>query len=238
MKTTLIQFILIGLVALIVGFSANALRSKAALQVSKNYFDTGAGLVELAKQRGASEQDVHGGNGASSAAVADKSQAASDSGSTAIEPAGEPSAALVVDEPSDAPASSGGGHLEHPYQTMTFDEVQALLEDPLTQAGLNVLVDARNEQSFAEGHIPGAMLCNPYQVANYLDQVVGGQTFLDRVLAAEKVIVYCGGGDCADSIFMGRELLALDVPFSSVYLYEGGWKDWTARGGTVEKGMD
>ena len=75
--------------------------------------------------------------------------------------------------------------------------------------------------------IPGAVLCNPYQVEQYAEDVK------NVALGAEKVIVYCGGGDCEDSLFLCRELIEMDVPDDALYLYPGGWKDWQARKGPI-----
>jgi 3-mercaptopyruvate sulfurtransferase SseA len=71
--------------------------------------------------------------------------------------------------------------------------------------------------------------CDPYEQERYLPEVLG------RTGGAEKVIVYCGGGDCQDSIFMCRDLIMQGVSFDSVYLFEGGWKEWEANQMPVEK---
>jgi len=132
-------------------------------------------------------------------------------------------------EGTEAPATEPE-HSKHGYQVLTYEAVAALLEDTDTQAGLNVFLDARNDHSYEDGHIPGAVQCDPYQIAQYWDNVA---PLLEGAL---KIVVYCGGGDCDDSIFMCRELLDQDLPKEAIYLYEGGWKEWTANGGQVEKG--
>ena len=114
-------------------------------------------------------------------------------------------------------------HLEHDFQEISFDEVLAVQKDPETARGLNVLIDARKEDDFAEGHIPGAICCYPYEIEKCINKV------LDRATGADKVIVYCGGGDCEDSIFMCRELVNAGLPSEGIYLYPGGWKEWCAR---------
>lgn len=132
-----------------------------------------------------------------------------------------------------APAVAAGpadAHADHPYQPITYAEVVALLDDPDTEAGLNVLIDSRNDHDYEDGHLPGAVQCDPYEVARYWDDVE------PLVLGALKVVVYCGGGECEDSIFMARELVEQGVPFEAVYLYAGGWEDWKAQGGPFETG--
>ncbi len=117
---------------------------------------------------------------------------------------------------------------KHPYQEIKFADVVDILNDPDTDMGLNVFVDARNPGDYAEGHIPCAIRCDPYEVAACIDDV------LEVALAADKVIVYCGGGECEDSIFMCRELVAAGVEFEALYLYAEGWTEWTANEQPVE----
>jgi len=57
-------------------------------------------------------------------------------------------------------------------------------------AGLNLFIDARDEEHYVEGHIPGAIQCDPYQIERYL------QNTMDRVNGVERIIVYCNGGEC------------------------------------------
>lgn len=133
--------------------------------------------------------------------------------------------ALPVEKDLNQPA-----HPKHPYQEMTYDEVFELFNDPNTAMGLNVFVDARNDENYNEGHIPGALQCDPYFVGQYIDNII------DYVAGAEKVVVYCGGGECDDSIFMCRELLEMDVPMEAIYLFAGGWKEWSDNGSPIETG--
>jgi rhodanese-related sulfurtransferase len=128
-----------------------------------------------------------------------------------------------------APAKASG-HLKHDYQSISLDGVVEVFNDPLTTKGLNAFVDARNDQLFQEGHIPGAVQFDPYQVEQYL------QAALEKAGTAEKIIVYCNGGDCEDSIFACRELVAAGVPYDSIYLFEGGWKEWEAAEMPIDKG--
>jgi rhodanese-related sulfurtransferase len=114
-------------------------------------------------------------------------------------------------------------HLQHDYQEITFEGVVGVLNDPLTAQGLNVFVDARKADLFHEGHIPGAIHCDPYEPQRSIE------TVLARANGVEKVIVYCGGGDCEDSIFLCRDLVEGGVPNETVYLYPGGWSEWTAK---------
>ena len=131
-----------------------------------------------------------------------------------------------------SPTAPISKHLEHPYNEIGLDEVVAVLKDPGTASGLNVFVDARKEDDFAEGHIPGAIRCFPYEIEKCINNV------LDHANGADKVIVYCGGGDCEDSIFMCRALVEASVPFEAIHLYAGGWKEWSAHNESSQTATD
>lgn len=123
-------------------------------------------------------------------------------------------------------------HPAHPYKNVNVDEVAEILNDPNTEFGLNVFIDARNDKEYERGHIPGAVQCDHYYLENYLDAV------MLAAAAAEKVVVYCNGGDCEDSIFVSTDLIAAGIPFDNIYLFAGGWTDWTAGDHPVATGRD
>ena len=149
----------------------------------------------------------------------------------AAEPASDPAPSdPTVSSPADDIASEG--KLEHGYQKVSFAAVVELFYDPNTAVGVNVFIDARNDEAFSDGHIPGALQCNPYQLEKYIYNV------LDDVLAADKVVVYCSGGDCEDSIFACRDLLEFGVSYDSVYLFGGGWEEWISNGMPVAEGRE
>ena len=134
--------------------------------------------------------------------------------------------------PGNDKPSSADKHAAHPYQEVTFEEVVAIFNDPNTAMGLNVFIDARDDDAYAHGHIPGAVQADHYNLEEYIDNV------LDYVEAAEKVIIYCIGGDCEDSIFLCGDLLDFDVPYDKIYLYPGGWKEWVAGNMPIAKGHE
>ncbi len=118
---------------------------------------------------------------------------------------------------------------KHDYQTITFEELAGIFNDPDT-LGAVAFVDARNDAAFEAGHIPGALQCDRYHLEDYI------RDLLDYVYDADKVIVYCNGGECEDSAFLCGELMEFDVPYESLYLYEGGWKEWKGRDMPVATG--
>ena len=131
---------------------------------------------------------------------------------------------------SDTSAQASDREQQYAYQILTFDQVVAIFNDPNTALGGNVFVDARNGASYEDGHIPGAIQADHYRIDEYLDDL------LAYVEAAEKVIVYCNGGDCEDSMFLCTDLLESDVCLDKIYLYPGGWEEWKARKMPIERG--
>ncbi|UCE60151.1 MAG: rhodanese-like domain-containing protein [Phycisphaerales bacterium] len=115
-------------------------------------------------------------------------------------------------------------HLEHPYQRISFADVVCVFNDPETEIGLNIFVDARSVALYEDGHIPGALQCSPYKTEDCLEELV------TEALVAEKIVVYCNGGNCEDSIFMCRELIDAGVAYDAIYLFDGGWEAWEKSG--------
>ena len=110
----------------------------------------------------------------------------------------------------------------------TFDEVQEWFQDPRLAQGLFVFVDARDQGLFDAGRIPGALLVDHYRSDQYLPDA------LDFILPAEKVIVYCHGGDCEDSIFLAQTLIENGIEPDRIHVYEGGFEEWEAAGMPVQ----
>ena len=213
MKQAITDVLLLGVLSLGLGFGMNSVRGSKHIEPAKNYFEKAAG-----KSGGAPA--------ASNANTAAPSTRPSTSNApTKVEPvASAPVQAATADAPKPTKK------LEHPYQEIQLDEVAKVFKDSGTKQGLNIFVDARKEDLFVEGHIPGALHCDPYDATRHIEAV------LQRANGVERVIVYCGGGDCEDSIFLCRELIDAGVPEDAVYLFAGGWKDWSAKQLPVETG--
>lgn len=220
-KQAIIELLLLTVASVGVALAANQIRERKSIELTKNYFDRGPGATSAPIPSPVNPPDKT-------------------SGAVIVEPESPALAKkpLPTHAPADAskPATESAKQaskkqLEHDYQTITVDEAHEVLDDPGTPQGLNIFVDARDDENFAEGHIPGAIQCFPYESHRCLDRVKNAAD------GAEKVIVYCGGGDCEDSIFMARELVEAGVPYEAIYLFEGGWKEWSARGLHTETGI-
>jgi len=90
----------------------------------------------------------------------------------------------------------------------------------------NILfIDARAEEYFIEGHIPGA-LCN-----DDFDQLM--DDIDSRLTDNNYFIVYCSDDDCGSSEELARRLF--DQGYLKIYLFKGGWKQWTENNFPTKK---
>tara|TARA_Y100000768_G_C23852085_1_gene621546 strand:- start:344 stop:832 length:489 start_codon:yes stop_codon:yes gene_type:complete len=81
----------------------------------------------------------------------------------------------------------------------------------------NILfIDARAEEYYLEGHIPGA-ICNDNfdQLINDIDS---------RIINNDFFVVYCSDDDCGSSEELAYQLF--DQGYLNIYLFKGGWKQW------------
>lgn len=111
-----------------------------------------------------------------------------------------------------------------------FAGVRQLYQDPRREQELIVFVDARNEQSYLEGHIPAAYHFDHYYPDKYLPEV------FPACRQAEIVVVYCIGGDCEDSEFASAYLVDAGIPAARLNVFAGGFEAWKTNGMPVEIG--
>jgi rhodanese-related sulfurtransferase len=110
-----------------------------------------------------------------------------------------------------------------------IDGRQALqsFHDPRFLQGAIVFVDARDEDHYRQGHIPSAYEFNFYHPDN---------SVLPVCQKAEQVVVYCDGGDCDDSENAALLLRDVGVPNQKLFVYAGGFTEWTTNHLPVEVG--
>ena len=105
-----------------------------------------------------------------------------------------------------------------------------MFHDPRYQEGPIVFVDARNQEHYEDGHIPGAYPLDPYHPEQQMTGV------LTACQAADQVVVYCTGGDCEDADTTAILLREAGVPNQKLFVYGGGYDDWTENRLPVEHG--
>ncbi|HZN54728.1 MAG TPA: rhodanese-like domain-containing protein [Candidatus Polarisedimenticolaceae bacterium] len=90
------------------------------------------------------------------------------------------------------------------------------------------IIDARDPEEYAAGHIPGAINLPHDQVALDPDRL---EKFDPQ---GKPIIVYCGGGTCEASMNLGFALVAAGK--HKVLVFMGGWPEWVTKGYPVAKG--
>jgi rhodanese-related sulfurtransferase len=114
-------------------------------------------------------------------------------------------------------------------QPVTLEELQTVLKDPRFALDQFVVLDDR-DHDYAEGHIPGAFQFFHYRAPEFLPSL------LPVLMAAEKIVVYCGGGSCEDSEFAALMLAEIGVPKEKLMVFAGGMKEWKERALPLEAG--
>lgn len=114
-----------------------------------------------------------------------------------------------------------------------FSRTRALeLGNPLKlrrmiQSGNLVLIDARQEISYDQGHLPGALSFPLYDFNKNL------AALRQAVSSDLPVVVYCSGVSCQDSHKFAEKLVSLGL--ENVMVYSGGFQEWAEMGFEVEK---
>ncbi len=132
---------------------------------------------------------------------------------------------LIVDEDALAERLKAKG-----LQLVKREQAVQLFHDPRYQQQLVVFIDARNDEQYQHGHIPGAYHLDPYRPEKYLAAV------LPPCQIAEEVVVYCTGGDCEDSQFAAILLRDAGIPIQRLRIYGLGFTDWQSNHLPIEMG--
>ncbi len=103
-------------------------------------------------------------------------------------------------------------------QGISLEQAKKLFDDNF------IFVDARGEEYWSEGHIPGAMVNRNFMELTFKIDSIQGRT--------KPVVVYCSDDDCGSS-----EDLAYDLQYSGfthLYIFKGGWLSWNDAGYPTE----
>jgi rhodanese-related sulfurtransferase len=139
--------------------------------------------------------------------------------------------AANTNPPASSPAQLLAVRLkEQGLQWVDGRQAAQLFHDPRFQQGSIAFIDARDEQHYREGHIPGACEFDPYHPEKYLAAV------LPVCRAAEQIVLYCNGGDCDDSESAAITLRDVGIANRKLFVYTGGITEWTTNGLPVEIG--
>jgi rhodanese-related sulfurtransferase len=91
-----------------------------------------------------------------------------------------------------------------------------------------IWVDARSDEEFARGHVPGAILLNEDRWNELLPQ------FLQGWSPEKKVVVYCSAKSCNAAREVAKRLrdeaqLKDTEGKNCVFVLEGGWEEWLKK---------
>jgi rhodanese-related sulfurtransferase len=88
-----------------------------------------------------------------------------------------------------------------------------------------IVFEALDQKYFDHGHLPGARMMPPAEIAATAANHVGGKQ--------TPIVVYCASDTCANSHEAARELATLG--YTNVAVYPGGKKDWAEAGLKLER---
>jgi rhodanese-related sulfurtransferase len=143
----------------------------------------------------------------------------------------QPAAVNPVSTNQDSEAAQTDRRIkEKGLQPIDRARTERLFHDPRYQQGLVVFIDARDEEHYADGHIPGAYPLDRYHPEKDLaDDLAPCQS-------AEIIVVYCTGGECEDAEFTALMLRDAGLPNQKLFVYGGGFDDWSANHLPLEQG--
>ena len=101
--------------------------------------------------------------------------------------------------------------LQPQIREISIDIAEKLFLDSL------LFIDARAEEYYHEGHIPNSICNDDFDSLVY--QVEG------LISYNEGFVVYCSDDDCGSSEDLAY--LLQEQGFMNIYLFKGGWKQWT-----------
>lgn len=116
----------------------------------------------------------------------------------------------IAAAPSPPSVSSDAGGMPLPAGLMQVKEMFDRKEA--------VFVDARDELSFARGHIKGAI---SLPLGQFEAKAAG---FTEKVPLSAAIAVYCNGYGCHDSMTLGTKLMSRG--YRQVFVFEGGYPEW------------
>lgn len=120
---------------------------------------------------------------------------------------------------------------EKGLQLADSNQVIRLFHDPRMEQNLVVFLDARKEEEYQQGHIPGAWRYDYVRHEDFLPTVG------PLCQGAEQIVVYCGGGHCELSEYAAIDLRdILSLPKEKLMVYGGGFNEWTTNQMPIEVG--
>ena len=102
-------------------------------------------------------------------------------------------------------------------------EIDIAIAKDLYEQG-TLFIDARAEEYFNDGHIPGAICSDEF------DKLIDKIYSFDNLEKA--FVVYCSDDDCGSSEDLAYDLQ--EYGFNNILVFKGGWKSWSESGLDIE----
>jgi rhodanese-related sulfurtransferase len=109
-----------------------------------------------------------------------------------------------------------------------FQHVDAEFLKSLIQGDMAIVLDARQQAVYNEGHIPGAYSLSLFEFDQAFARLQG---LLD---SGKTIVTYCIDFDCEDSTFLATRLY--EKGYTDILVYKGGFDDWQALGNPIATG--
>ncbi|NOX58872.1 MAG: rhodanese-like domain-containing protein [Planctomycetes bacterium] len=116
------------------------------------------------------------------------------------------------------------------FQFIDHDQTIEAFQSEAFENGTYIFIDARNDEAYAEKHIPGAYQLDHYYADRYIESL------LPICRDADQIIVYCNGGKCDDSKLATLDLIDNGVAEHKLFVYKGGVVAWNEDGLPFERG--
>ncbi|MEJ5245671.1 MAG: rhodanese-like domain-containing protein [Bacteroidota bacterium] len=103
------------------------------------------------------------------------------------------------------------------FKIVSFEQMKRIVESDKF-----IIIDARQPEAYQTAHIPNSINIFAYEEES---------TLIPKILSLPKdktIIVYCDGGSCNISHHLAEKLM-FSFGFKRVFLYEGGWEEWSAK---------
>jgi len=96
----------------------------------------------------------------------------------------------------------------------------------ILERGSVLFVDARSENAYENGHIPGAV---SLPLGRFDERI---EPFLNQYPPEQPIVTYCSGRTCEDSHHLAR--LLTEAGYNDVRIFIDGFAGWQAEGYPVE----
>ena len=116
-------------------------------------------------------------------------------------------------------------------QLVDSNQVAQLFSDPRRAQEAIIFMDAREDDQYRAGHIPGAYQFYHFYPEKYLTNIISA------CLSAEQIVFYCNGGECDLSLDAAITLRdSVQIPRQKLFVYGGGFGEWATNGLPIELG--